>query len=119
MFRRMVFNILTDNKDDHAKNFGFICRDGVWTLAPAYDLTFSPGGYNGEHATSVNNNGNPTLEDMLAVGESIRIGREKGMEIIREVWQGCRNILSASWENHPQLPPASRPRIKQSNGKKR
>lgn len=119
MFRRMVFNILTDNKDDHAKNFGFVCRDGVWTLAPAYDLTFSPGGYNGEHASSVNNNGNPTLEDMLAVGESIRIGREKGMEIIREVWQGCRNILSTSWENHPQLPPASRPRIKQSNGKKR
>jgi len=50
MFRRMVFNILTDNKDDHAKNFSFICRDGKWTLSPAYDLTYNPEGYKGEHA---------------------------------------------------------------------
>lgn len=35
----MVFNVLTDNKDDHLKNFSFICREGKWSLAPAYDLT--------------------------------------------------------------------------------
>jgi len=82
MFKRMVFNVLIENRDDHAKNFSFICREGIWTLAPAYDLTPSTNGYNGEHATSVNYKGNPTIEDMLIVGESIRIPRKKGREII-------------------------------------
>ena len=94
MFRRMVFNILTDNKDDHAKNFSFICRNGKWSLSPAYDLTLSREGYNGEHATSVNNNGNPTIEDMLVVGENIRIPRKKGMEIIDFITDKCEDILA-------------------------
>ena len=85
MFRRMVFNVLTDNKDDHAKNFSFICRNGKWSLSPAYDLTHNPEGYKGEHATSVNGNGLPTVEDMLAVGETIRIPRTKGQQIIDEM----------------------------------
>lgn len=94
MFRRMVFNVLTDNKDDHAKNFSFICREGIWELAPAYDLTLCANGYNGEHATSVNNNGRPTIEDMLIVGESIRILRKKALDMIHEVMEGVGNILS-------------------------
>lgn len=94
MFRRMVFNVLTDNKDDHAKNLSFICRNGQWTLAPAYDLTLSREGYNGERATSVNNNGNPSIEDMLIVGESIRIPRKKGMEIINLITENCEELLS-------------------------
>ena len=94
MFRRMAFNVLTENKDDHAKNFSFICREGKWSLAPAYDLTRSPEGYNGEHATSVNNNGLPTVEDMLAVGETIRIPRKKGSEIIHSMTESCGAILS-------------------------
>ena len=94
MFRCMVFNVLTDNKDDHAKNFSFICRDGKWSLSPAYDLTRSSEGYNGEHATSVNNNGLPTIEDMLIVGESIRISRKKGMEIISLILDHSREIIS-------------------------
>lgn len=98
MFRRMVFNMLTENKDDHAKNFTFICREGVWELAPAYDLTQCSGGYNGEHATSVNNQGNPSLEDMLIVGESIRISRKKGLEIIRGIANSCEELLAKEYE---------------------
>lgn len=94
MFRRMVFNVLTDNKDDHAKNFSFIFRDEKWMLAPAYDLTRSTEGYNGEHATSVNNNGLPTIEDMLIVGETIRIPREKGLKIINSMIETCQDILT-------------------------
>ena len=94
MFRRMVFNVLTDNKDDHAKNFSFICRKGKWSLAPGYDLTRSPEGYNGAHATSINNNVLPTIEDMLAVGETIRIPRKKAMETIESMLEKCRDILS-------------------------
>lgn len=41
-FRRMVFNVLAHNVDDHAKNFSFVMNQkGQWSLAPAYDLTFS------------------------------------------------------------------------------
>lgn len=94
MFRRMVFNVLTDNKDDHAKNFSFICRDGRWTLSPAYDLTRASEGYNNEHATSVNYNGIPTAEDMLAVGDTVRISREKGRAIIDSMIEGCHKILA-------------------------
>lgn len=97
MFRRMAFNVLTDNKDDHAKNFSFICRSGKWSLAPAYDLTLCKEGYSGEHATSVNNNGRPTIEDMLIVGESIRITRKKGKEIIHNVAKHCKDILSQEY----------------------
>ena len=94
MFRRMVFNILTENKDDHAKNFTFLNHGGKWKLAPAYDLTKCSNGYNGEHATSVNANGLPKEEDMITVGESIRIPRKRGQEIINEMKESCREILS-------------------------
>lgn len=94
MFRLMAFNVFTDNKDDHAKNFSFICREGRWQLAPAYDLTPVPEGYHGEHATSVNGNGRPSLEDMLVVGESIRIPRKHGKEILDFVWEHCEEIRS-------------------------
>jgi len=41
IFRRMVFNYLANNTDDHDKNFAFMMNaDGMWSLAPAYDMTF-------------------------------------------------------------------------------
>lgn len=48
IFRRMIFNILANNTDDHDKNFSFIMdKNGHWELAPAYDMTFifNKGGY--------------------------------------------------------------------------
>lgn len=85
MLRRMVYNILIDNKDDHAKNFSFIYQDNHWQLAPAYDLTRCAQGYNSEHATSVMGNGNPTEDDMIAAAESIHITKERAREIIQEI----------------------------------
>lgn len=85
MFRRMVFNVLIDNKDDHAKNFTFMWRDGQWRLAPAYDLLPFVEGYHGQHATSVMGKGNPTDEDMIIAGESIRINAHRAKQIIDEI----------------------------------
>jgi serine/threonine-protein kinase HipA len=51
-FRRSVFNVLFNNRDDHAKNFSYRMNEALqWQLSPAYDLTFhaGPGGY---HQTS-------------------------------------------------------------------
>lgn len=97
MYRRMIFNYLTDNKDDHCKNFSFMIQPGVngswqWRLAPAYDLTLYPGGYNGEHATSVNGKGKPSLSDFIAVGTKIKIPEKRCLEIISEVHDACKAI---------------------------
>ena len=93
MYRRMVMNIVCMNKDDHANNFSFICDEGRWSLAPAYDITFSPQGSNGEHATSLFFNGNPGLDLVLKAGTGIRIPRERCLENIREVETVCRRRL--------------------------
>lgn len=52
-FRRMIFNILCGNKDDHTKNFSYLMDDdSEWRLSPAYDITFNQG-INGHHSMSV------------------------------------------------------------------
>jgi serine/threonine-protein kinase HipA len=97
MYRRMVFNYLTDNKDDHCKNFSFLVRRTGnawrWVLAPAYDLTLCTEGYNGEHATSVNGTGHPTLQDFIAVGTKIKMNEQRCREIIDEVRSNCGDLL--------------------------
>ena len=85
MFRRMVFNVVCENRDDHAKNFSFLCHDGVWSLAPAYDITYSPKGSNGQHATSLFYDGNPSDELMIKAGTKIRIPKTRCEEIISEI----------------------------------
>ena len=49
----------------------FICRDGVWSLAPAYDITYSPEGSNGKHATSLFYVGNPEKDLVIRAGRMI------------------------------------------------
>ncbi len=98
MYRRMVFNYLTDNKDDHCKNFSFIVRKGnsgkwIWRLAPAYDLTLCTEGYNGEHATSVNGKGHPKIEDFIAVGKKIKMKEKHCREIINHLESTCGDLL--------------------------
>ncbi len=98
MYRRMLFNYITDNKDDHCKNFSFyVVRDNdlniwKWRLAPAYDLTRCTDGYNGEHATSVNGTGHPRLSDFLTVGKKIQLSEDRCREIIEEVYSGSSEL---------------------------
>lgn len=86
MYRRMVFNVLIDNQDDHAKNFSFIYDEEkeVYRLAPAYDIT-PVTTYYGEHTTSVNGKGkNITKEDLLLVADNNHISRKVALEIIEQ-----------------------------------
>lgn len=97
MYRRMVFNFLTDNKDDHCKNFSYLVRKGsngrwIWRLAPAYDLTLCTEGYNGQHATSVNGKGFPKMEDFIAVGTKIKMSEKRCREIIGRVRASCGDL---------------------------
>jgi serine/threonine-protein kinase HipA len=84
LFRLMVFNVAIKNRDDHAKNFSFQLIDDEWKLAPAYDLLPSSG-FNGFHTTTVNNNGEPTLHDMIAVAETIGLNKQWTKETIQNI----------------------------------
>ncbi|MCH8496771.1 MAG: type II toxin-antitoxin system HipA family toxin [Balneolales bacterium] len=88
MFRRMVFNVIARNCDDHTKNFSFLLRQGgKWELAPAYDVchAYRPGSeWVSQHALSINGKRKGiTKTDLLVVGESIRC--KKASEIIDEI----------------------------------
>ena len=74
-YRRMVFNVVAVNQDDHTKNLAFLLpRQGAWALAPAYDLThaFNPRGeWTQRHQMSVNMKFDAiTLADLYAVGSA-------------------------------------------------
>lgn len=75
-FRRMVFNVLAVNQDDHVKNLSFHLRpDGRWALAPAYDLTFAKGGgWTAQHQMRVADKTHGiTRRDLLGVAERFAI----------------------------------------------
>ena len=85
MFRVMCFNVYSHNLDDHTKNFSFVRQDDKWSLAPAYDLTYSDT-YFGEHTTSVNGKGQGISdEDLLKVGTDAGLKQNKCKEIIGEI----------------------------------
>ena len=85
-FRRMAFNVLAHNRDDHVKNFSFLMdRGGEWRLAPAYDLVFSYGP-GGEHTMSVAGEARrPTEADMLRVAETCGVEAKRARAIIEQV----------------------------------
>jgi serine/threonine-protein kinase HipA len=77
-FRRMVFNLLAVNQDDHVKNQSFHMRpDGAWSLTPAYDITFVKGrGFTAQHQMRVQDKmSDITMADVLAVAEIFDIRR--------------------------------------------
>lgn len=82
LYRRMVFNVMSRNHDDHTKNFSFLMdKQGNWSLAPAYDLCYSytPGGrWTDRHQLSLNGKQEDfTMEDLQKVGESMGIREHK------------------------------------------
>lgn len=87
LYRRMVFNVVARNQDDHSKNFGFmINKEGEWALAPAFDIAYSykkDSIWVNDHQLTINaKRNNFNREDLLSVGRSIsRIGKEANLII--------------------------------------
>lgn len=95
MFRRMCFNVLAHNRDDHSKNFTYLYDDEKdrWSLSPAYDLTYS-NTYYGEHTTTVDGNGrNPGRKELLAVGIAAGMKKEACIESMDVVEKCVKNML--------------------------
>ncbi len=84
IYRLMGFNYLINNKDDHAKNFAFIYRDDDWHFAPAYDLLPSDG-MNGFRTTSINNNIEPSKEDIFTIAIKFGLNRKEMIEIFEKM----------------------------------
>lgn len=84
-YRRMVFNVIGCNQDDHTKNIEFLMdTDGVWKLSPAYDMSYAVGsGFTRQHQMSVNGKRlHITRKDMLTVAAEVGIKSAKANEII-------------------------------------
>jgi serine/threonine-protein kinase HipA len=90
LYRRMVFNVLSVNQDDHVKNTSFLMdRSGVWRLAPAYDMTFSFEAGNkwlAAHQMRINGKKDHiSPEDLLASGRNMDINTKRCRNIINDV----------------------------------
>jgi serine/threonine-protein kinase HipA len=97
MFRRMVFNVLATNCDDHTKNFSFrLKKDEKWQLAPAYDICFAYDPTNiwvSQQTLSINGKRNKiTKEDFLSIAKANNIKR--GEDIIDDI-----NNTVSNWKD--------------------
>ena len=96
LYRRMVFNVLGCNNDDHTKNISFLMnRSGKWYLSPAYDIgyAYNPEGmYASRHQMTINGKREKlSLEDILESAKNMNIKRSKAKKIIQEVSAGIKN----------------------------
>ncbi|WP_305149925.1 type II toxin-antitoxin system HipA family toxin [uncultured Muribaculum sp.] len=88
MFRRLVFNVVIRNQDDHTKNISFLMdRQGKWTLSPAYDMGFAynpKGGWTAQHQMSINGKFDDiTRQDLLEFAKRNNI--KEATEIIDRI----------------------------------
>ncbi|MEN8192088.1 MAG: type II toxin-antitoxin system HipA family toxin [Bacteroidota bacterium] len=100
MFRRMVFNVVAKNCDDHTKNFTFrLQKDQEWELAPAYDLchAYRPDSiWVSQHALSINGKRkNISKDDLLTIAKSMNI--KKAEKIILQISE-----IVTLWNNYAE-----------------
>ncbi len=113
-FRRMAFNIIARNQDDHVKNIAFLMdKTGTWSLAPAFDLTYSynpTGLWTALHQMTLNGKRDDfTLEDFKACAKASSMKRGRAAAIVGEVQEKV-----AHWPNYAEeagVPSAWRDRI--------
>jgi len=89
-FRRMVFNVVARNQDDHVKNIAFLMNpSGEWSLAPAFDVTYSynpAGTWTGTHQMTLNGKRDGfTREDFALCARSALMKRGRAATILEEV----------------------------------
>jgi serine/threonine-protein kinase HipA len=98
LFRRMVFNVIGSNNDDHTKNISFLMDEtGQWSLSPAYDVTFAYNPSNlwlSQHQLSINNKRRDiTRIDLLSLATQMNV--KKASEII----ENAKDVIS-KWKDY-------------------
>ena len=89
-FRRIAFNIIARNQDDHVKNIAFLMdKSGHWSLSPAFDMTYSynpTGHWTSSHQMTLNGKRDDfQLEDFVICEKNASMKRGRGIEILRQV----------------------------------
>ena len=89
-FRRMLFNIIARNQDDHVKNIAFLMnKAGAWSLAPAFDVTYSynpSGSWTATHQMTINGKRDGFLTaDIRAAGKSAGLKQGRAVSLLEEV----------------------------------
>jgi len=89
-FRRMAFNIIARNQDDHVKNIAFLMdRSGRWSLSPAFDMTYSfnaSGAWTASHQMTMNGKRDDfTMDDFKACAKAASMKRGRAQSIVGEV----------------------------------
>jgi serine/threonine-protein kinase HipA len=108
-FRRMVFNIITRNHDDHAKNIAFLMdEEGRWSLAPAFDITYSynpTGAWTSCHQMTMNGKRDGfALKDFKACALAAAMREARAEAIVREVIK-----IVAQWPDYAEEVGVSKP----------
>ncbi len=89
-FRRMLFNVIARNQDDHVKNIAYLMdKKGRWALAPAFDVTYSynpNGAWTATHQMSINGKRDQfTLDDFKACAQKALLKRGRAEDLLHEV----------------------------------
>ena len=89
-FRRMAFNIIARNQDDHVKNIAFLMdKAGNWSLSPAFDMTYSynpTGDWTSRHQMSLNGKRDDfTIDDFKVCAKNVSMKRGRAEEIVHQV----------------------------------
>jgi serine/threonine-protein kinase HipA len=95
-FRRMLFNVVARNQDDHVKNIAFLMdKSGAWTLSPAFDVTYAynpHGKWTARHQMTINGKAeNFILEDFRACAKVAALKRGRDREILNQVVEAVKN----------------------------
>ena len=86
LFRRLLFNVLVGNRDDHLRNHGFIREPSGWRLSKAFDV--NPSLAKAEHAITLDGkNTSPSVEPAMATAELYRLTNIQAQEVLAEVRQ--------------------------------
>jgi serine/threonine-protein kinase HipA len=90
MFRRMAFNVIARNQDDHVKNIAFLMdREGRWSLSPAFDVIYAynpSGGWTNRHQMSLNGKREHfTQADFRACADTVGMGARRAPAILAEI----------------------------------
>ena len=117
LFRRMVFNVVIRNQDDHVKNIAFLMNQaGSWSLSPAFDMTYSynpSGAWTASHQMSINGKRDDfSLEDFQACARTASMKRGRAEAILDEVLAVARG-----WPDYAEaarIPESTMQRVHQS-----